>query len=161
MSRKQHSRRGILNALLLTGVGTGSAYASQRSSSAQDPSGRKPEKKVHHRNGKPGETPLFSGAVSYRDLLFLAGKGAHFQGDIRAHTAHVLDQLERELENAGSSMQKVLKVQVFLHDLADYRAMNEVFQGRFGSEPPVRTTVACAGGIPGNSLVEMDVVAYI
>jgi enamine deaminase RidA (YjgF/YER057c/UK114 family) len=39
--------------------------------------------------------------------------------------------------------------------------MNEVFQGRFGAEPPVRTTVAPAGGIPGGSLVEMDVIAYI
>ena len=58
-------------------------------------------------------------------------------------------------------MEKVLKVQVFLNDLADYKAMNEVFLGRFGPEPPVRTTVACAGGIPGDSLVEMDVIAYI
>ena len=39
--------------------------------------------------------------------------------------------------------------------------MNEVFQGRFGAEPPVRTTIAAAGGIPGNSLVEIDVIAYI
>jgi enamine deaminase RidA (YjgF/YER057c/UK114 family) len=39
--------------------------------------------------------------------------------------------------------------------------MNKVFQGRFGENPPVRTTVAAAGGIPGNSLVEMDVIAYI
>jgi 2-iminobutanoate/2-iminopropanoate deaminase len=39
--------------------------------------------------------------------------------------------------------------------------MNEVFLGRFGENPPVRTTIAAAGGIPGNSLVEMDVIAYI
>ena len=39
--------------------------------------------------------------------------------------------------------------------------MNDVFRGRFGDNPPVRTTVAPAGGIPGNSLVEMDVIAYI
>jgi 2-iminobutanoate/2-iminopropanoate deaminase len=58
-------------------------------------------------------------------------------------------------------MDKVLKVSVFLNDLKDYDAMNKVFHGRFGDNPPVRTTVAPAGGIPGHSLVEMDVIAYI
>ena len=104
---------------------------------------------------------MFSGAVSYGNLLFIAGKGAHVPGDIKAHTKIVLDELQSELENAGSSMEKVLKVTVFLNDLKDYKEMNEVFLGRFGDAPPVRTTVAPAGGIPGNSLVEMDVIAYI
>ena len=120
-----------------------------------------PTKKVHYMGEKPKSTPLFSSAVSYGNLLFLAGIGAHFEGDIKAHTKHVLDQIEKQLTNAGSSMEKVLKVSVFLNDLKDYQAMNEVFKGRFGPEPPVRTTVAPAGGIPGNSLVEMDVIAYI
>lgn len=120
-----------------------------------------PVKRVHYRGEKPKSTPLFSGAVSYGNLLFIAGKGAHFQGDIKAHTKHVLDEVQKELENAGSSMEKVLKCNVYLNDLKDYKAMNEVFQGRFGSEPPVRTTIAAAGGIPGDSLVEIDVIAYI
>jgi enamine deaminase RidA (YjgF/YER057c/UK114 family) len=118
-------------------------------------------KKVHYRGSKPDKTTLFSGAVSYGNLLFIAGKGAHYQGDIKAHTKTVLDELQAELENAGSSMEKVLKVSVFLNDIKDWASMNEVFQGRFGAEPPVRTTVAPAGGIPGGSLVEMDVIAYI
>ena len=46
-------------------------------------------------------------------------------------------------------------------DLKDYAGMNEVFLGRFGAEPGVRTTIAAAGGIPGNSLVEIDCIAYI
>lgn len=126
-----------------------------------------PKKKVHYRGGKkpdrkPGEQPpLFSGGVSYGNLLFIAGKGAHFKGDIKAHTKHVLDEVEKELVNAGSSMEKVLKCNVYLNDLKDYQAMNEVFRGRFGEEPPVRTTIAAAGGIPGDSLVEIDVIAYI
>lgn len=121
-----------------------------------------PTKKVHHMGGKkPEKTPLFSSAVSYGNLLFLAGVGAHVPGDIKAHTKIVLDQIEKQLENAGSSMDKVLKVSVFLNDLKDYKEMNEVYQGRFGDNPPVRTTVAPAGGIPGNSLVETDVMAYI
>lgn len=105
--------------------------------------------------------PLFSSAVKHGNLLFIAGKGAHFEGDIKAHTQHVLDELEKELVKNGSSMQKVLKVSVFLHDLNDYAAMNEVFRGRFGDKPPVRTTVAAYGGIPGDSLVEMDCIASI
>jgi enamine deaminase RidA (YjgF/YER057c/UK114 family) len=108
------------------------------------------------------EVPLFSGATKYNGLVFIAGKGAHFEGDIKAHTDHVLKELEKELITAGSSMEKVLKVTVFLNDIQDYKAMNEVYQGRFGKKPPVRTTVAVSkGGVPGNSLVEMDCIAYV
>ena len=120
-----------------------------------------PTKKIHRRGEAPQNTPLFNPAVSYGNLLFISGKGAHFKGDIKAHTKHVLDEIQKELENAGSSMEKVLKVNVYLNDLADYEAMNETFRGRFGPEPGVRTTIAAAGGIPGNSLVEIDVIAYI
>lgn len=106
-------------------------------------------------------TGLFNGRVAYGPLLFIAGIGHHEGNDIKVHTKSVLDQIQRSLEAAGSSMDKVLKCNVYLNDLKDYAAMNEVFRGRFGEAPPVRTTVACAGGIPGNSLVEMDVIAYI
>ena len=77
------------------------------------------------------------------------------------HTKSVLDQLEAELTKAGSSMDKVLKVNVYLHDLEDYAGMNEIFRGRFGPNPPVRTTIAAYGGIPGKSLVEIDCIAAI
>jgi len=121
-----------------------------------------PKKKVHYRGGKKPDKPgLFSGAVSYGNLLFIAGIGAHVPGDIKDHTKIVLDEVQKALENAGSSMNKVLKCNVYLNDLKDYAGMNEVFRGRFGDEPPVRTTIAAAGGIPGNSLVEIDVIAYI
>ena len=122
----------------------------------------RPVKKVHWPNGKPPEkTPLFSGAVSSGNLLFIAGIGAHFEGDIKAHTKHVLDEIQKRLESVGSSMNKVVKCNVYLNDLKDYAGMNEMFQGRFGPEPPVRTTIAAAGGIPGNSLVEIDVIAVL
>lgn len=107
------------------------------------------------------QNPLFSSAIKYGNLLFLAGKGAHFEGDIKAHTKHVLDELEKELIKNGSSMDKVLKVNVYLHDLQDYTAMNEVYRGRFGKVPPVRTTVATYGGVPGDSLVEIDCIAAV
>lgn len=107
------------------------------------------------------EVPLFSSARTFGDLVFIAGKGAHFEGDITAHTKHVLDEIQRELEKAGSSMNQVLKANVYLNDLKDYKAMNDVFRGKFGPNPPVRTTIAAAAGIPGDSLVEIDCIAYI
>ncbi|MDJ1500842.1 RidA family protein [Xanthocytophaga agilis] len=119
-----------------------------------------PEKEVNNVT-MYDDVPLFSGSTKFGNLVFIAGKGAHFEGDIKAHTDHVLKELEAELKKAGSSMEKVLKVSVFLHDLNDYKAMNEVFKGRFGNKPPVRTTVAVYGGVPGDSLVEMDCIAYI
>src|SRR5947208_15829264 len=144
------NRRNVLKAAVAAAAGAASAQAQTG-----------PTKKVHYRGAKPAKPPLFSGAVSYGNLLFIAGKGAHFKGDIKAHTKHVLDEIQKELENAGSSMEKVLQCRVFLADLKDYNGMNEEFKGRFGDNPPVRTTIAAAGGIPGNSLVEIDVVAYI
>ena len=157
---KKTNRRGF--------IGRGAAVAAAEAASAtparaasQAPAD-KPVKKVHYRSGKkPEKTPLFNSTVSYGNLLFIAGVGYHEQGDIKVHTKGVLDQIQRQLESVGSSMEKVLKCNVYLNDLKDYAAMNEVFLGRFGDEPPVRTTIAAAGGIPGNSLVEIDVIATL
>lgn len=108
------------------------------------------------------DIPLFSGAVRHGNTLYIAGKGAHTEPfEIKAHTEIVLQELQKELEKNGSSMEQVLKVNVYLADLGDYKAMNEVFRGRFGKNPPVRTTVATYGGVPGNSLVEMDCIAAV
>ncbi len=107
------------------------------------------------------EVPLFSSAVKQGGFVFIAGIGAHFEGDIKAHTEHVLNEMEKQLKNAGSSMDKVVKVNVYLHDLNDYKAMNETYRGRFGNKPPVRTTVAVFGGVPGDSLVEIDCIAAV
>jgi len=105
------------------------------------------------------DVPLFSSAVTYGNLVFLSGKGAHIDGGIKAQTEHVLNELDLELRKNGSSMEKVLKVNVYLHDLEDFQALNEVYRGKFGDQPPVRTTIATYGGIPGGSLVEIDCIA--
>jgi enamine deaminase RidA (YjgF/YER057c/UK114 family) len=159
-------RRKILKAAAASAIAAPAAKAAAGKSKSTEPQAESPKKKVHYPGGKkperkPGEKPpLFSGAVSYGNLLYIAGKGAHFEGDIKAHTKHVLDEIEKELVNAGSSMDKVLKCNVYLAKGEDYAAMNEVFRGRFGEEPPVRTTIAAAW-VPGASLVEIDVIAYI
>src|SRR5437868_14817428 len=116
METQMNNRRSFMKAGVVAAAATGAAKA-------QDG----PRKKVHYRGEKPKDTPLFSGAVSYGNLLFIAGKGYHKPGDIKEHTKNVLDEIQAELENAGSSMEKVLQARVFLHDLNDYKGMNEVF----------------------------------
>ncbi len=147
-------RRTALKKILASLVGfTGISLAAKANNNADD------EKEVGSIEYNQ-DVPLFSGHVKHGGLVYIAGKGAHFEGDIKAHTDHVLKELEAELKKAGSSMDKVLKVNVYLNDIADYQAMNEVYKGRFGKNPPVRTTVAVAkGGVPGNSLVEIDCIA--
>jgi len=120
------------------------------------------EEKTAHNIVNQDDVPLFSGHTKFKGMVYIAGKGAHFEGDIKAHTDHVLKELEKELILAGSSIEKVLKVTVYLNDIKDYQGMNEVFKGRFGNKPPVRSTVAVAkGGVPGDSLVEMDCIAFV
>jgi len=158
-SRRSFIRRGAAAAAAATAATLPATAAGQTSSSSQSDN---PVKKVHYRNGKkPEKTPLFNGTVSYGNLVFIAGVGYHSEGDIKVHTKAVLDQIQQQLESVGSSMEKVLKCNVYLNDLKDYAGMNEMFQGRFGPEPPVRTTIAAAGGIPGNSLVEIDCIACL
>jgi 2-iminobutanoate/2-iminopropanoate deaminase len=164
---EQQSRRNLLkNAAKAAAAVTGGVVLTE---TAKAQTTGKLEKKSYSRKSStdkapatPAKAPLFSSAVSYGNLLFLAGVGAHFKGTIEEHTKHVLDELEQNLINAGSSMEKVLKVNVYLNDLKDYAAMNSVYAtGKWGATPPVRTTVAPAGGIPGDSLVEIDMIAYI
>jgi 2-iminobutanoate/2-iminopropanoate deaminase len=149
-------RRSILKKILASAAGI-SVFGLAKASPAESS-----EKEVNNVT-EYQDVPLFSGSTKLGNMVFVAGKGAHVEPfEIKAHTEIVLKELENELKKAGSSMEKVLKVNVYLNDIADYQGMNEVYKGRFGKKPPVRTTVAVAkGGVPGNSLVEMDCVAYI
>ncbi len=79
--------------------------------------------------------------------------------NVAAATTYLLDQVEKELLHAGSSMEKVLKVVVYLRDINDYVAMNEAYVGRFGKNPPARTTIEAK--LPRNSVVGFDVTAYL
>src|SRR5713101_6411946 len=115
------NRRAFMKAGVVASLAAGAAGAAQAE--------ERPQKRVHYRGEKPKNPPLFSGAVSYGNLLFIAGKGYHKEGDIKVHTKNVLDDLQAELENAGSSMEKVLQCRVFLNDLKDYKGMNEMFMG--------------------------------
>src|SRR6185503_6496456 len=100
-TNKMKNRRAFMKAGVAAAAAAGAANAQTRM-----------EKKVHYRAGKPAKADLFNQAVSYGNLLFIAGKGYHKPGDIKEHTKHVLDEIQAELENAGSSMEKVLQCRV-------------------------------------------------
>jgi enamine deaminase RidA (YjgF/YER057c/UK114 family) len=164
---ERQSRRGLIKnaakaALAVTAGASVSNSSNAQQSKEMEKRSYPPKTQADKVPTTPAKAPLFSSAVSYGNLLFLAGVGAHFKGTIEEHTKHVLEELEKNLINAGSSMDKVLKVNVYLNDLKDYAAMNSVYAtGKWGTIPPVRTTVAPAGGIPGDSLIEIDLIAYI
>lgn len=153
-------RRSVLKKLVASVAGIAGVSAAAKAAGAsvtETGSGEKEAGNITYEQ----QVPLFSGHTKHNGLVYIAGKGAHVAPfEIKAHTEIVLKELEAELIKAGSSMDKVLKVNVYLNDIADYKGMNEVYKGRFGAKPPVRTTVAVAkGGVPGDSLVEMDCIA--
>jgi reactive intermediate/imine deaminase len=117
-------------------------------------------KKVYRAGPKPATPPAYSTGVSFGNLLFLSGIICRTPGDIKAHTEFVLGEMKKQLEAAGSSMEKVLRCTVFLADMKDFAPMNEVYSGKFGEDPPTRSTIAAAG-IPANSLIEIDAIAFI
>lgn len=119
----------------ITGTGMGAQAVTQAS-------------KAELTAGPVQDIPLYSKFKKQRTLVFISGIGALFEGGIKAHTDHVLAELEKTLKEAGFFMDKVLKVNVYLHGLNDYKAMNEAYKGHFGSKPPVRTTVAVYRGVP-------------
>ena len=106
--------------------------------------------------------PPYSPELAYGNMVFISGKGVGvgFQGDITAQVTRTIDNVEESLKAAGSSMQKVLKVNVYLTDIRHFEAMNAVYRARFGPEFPTRTTIAGAI-LPDGGMVEIDCVAYI
>jgi 2-iminobutanoate/2-iminopropanoate deaminase len=97
-------------------------------------------------------------------LVFCAGqialdpRGELVPGDIRAQTRQVLENLAAVLEAAGSSLDRVVKTTVFLVDIGEFGAFNEVYGGYFPNEPPARATVQVAA-LPRGARVEIDAIA--
>ncbi len=117
-------------------------------------------KKSHFKDGRPtdGKAPLYSPAVTCNGFVFVSGTGKIDGGTIQEQTKYVLDSIEANLKHVGSSMAKAVKCNVYLSDIKNYGPMNETFRGRFGDNPPARTTVAVAA-IPFGCLVEIEVIA--
>ena len=107
----------------------------------------------------------YSQAIATGDLIFCAGQGAidaatgeSRTGDVTAETELTLDNLSAVLAAAGSDLGHVVKTTVFLTDMADFVAMNEVYAKRFGTHRPARSTVGVAA-LPRGFRVEIECVA--
>jgi 2-iminobutanoate/2-iminopropanoate deaminase len=108
----------------------------------------------------------YSQAIVAGDLVFCAGQlgldpktRQIVGGDIKEQTRRVLDNLAAVLEAAGSSLDRVTKTTVFLEDISEFAAMNEVYAERFGAHRPARSTVQVAK-LPGTGgRVEIECIA--
>jgi 2-iminobutanoate/2-iminopropanoate deaminase len=103
-----------------------------------------------------GELP-FSAATKADGLIYVSGTLA-LEGDIKAQTKSVIDQISQTLTKAGSSLPMVAAVHVYLKNASDFAAMNEVYRTYWPKDPPVRTTIV-ADLVRANALVEMSMVA--
>jgi enamine deaminase RidA (YjgF/YER057c/UK114 family) len=116
--------------------------------------------------GKPAEgNQMITPIVIHNGVAYIAGVGAHDTGpaeswEIGAHTTKVLDNIKKLVEAAGSNMDNVVQLTVFLAKIDYYDGMNKVFKTYFPHGGPARTTVAVAA-LPGNSLVEINCVAAL
>ena len=107
----------------------------------------------------------YSQAIRANGLIFCSGQVALdpatnqlVQHDVSAQTDRVLSNLAAVLQQAGSSLDKVVKTTVFLKNMGDFAAMNETYAKFFTSSPPARSTVEVAR-LPKDVLVEIDVIA--
>ena len=109
----------------------------------------------------------YSQAVRAGNLLFVSGQvpidpatGALIEGDIAAHTHRVMRNLTAILEAAGASMDNVVRCTVYLADMNDFAAMNEVYGSYFSQPAPARATIQ-AVRLPKDARVEIDVIASL
>lgn len=161
----KNTRRNFL-AAAVPAAALGAPLAVQASARQTSAAGPPARKRTYRKMTPTSKTvkgePLYSPEVSFGNLVFVSGKGGGVKAapDVTAQTRSVLDQIEESLKIAGSSMDKVLKVNVYLTDMKNFEGMNQAYIGRFGPEPPVRTTVSIVA-VPDGSLVEIDCIAHI
>ncbi len=117
--------------------------------------------------GAPAAIGPYSQAVRAGDFLYASGQipldpvtGTITEGGITAQTHQVFQNLAAVLTAGGASFDRVVKTTVYLADMADFGAMNEVYAGYFGTHAPARATIQAAG-LPRNVRVEIDLVAFL
>jgi len=115
--------------------------------------------------GAPKAIGPYSQGIIAGGLVFTAGQvaidpatGDVVPGGIAEQTARVMENLGAILQAAGSGLDRVVKTTVFLTDMADFAAMNEVYAKAFGSHRPARSTVAVSG-LPKGVKVEIEAIA--
>ena len=115
----------------------------------------------------PAAIGPYSQAIRAGDFLFVSGQipldpatGALVDGDVRAQTRRVLENLAAVVAAGGASLDRVVKTTVYLVDMNDFPAMNEVYATFFGAPAPARATVQ-VGRLPKDVRVEIDAVAHL
>jgi len=115
----------------------------------------------------PAAIGPYSQAIKTGDFVFASGQipidpqtGEFVAGGIREQTDRVLKNLAAVLEAAGTGLDQVVKTTVFLADMGDFAAMNEVYGRFFTDVPPARATVAAAG-LPRDARVEIEAIALV
>lgn len=127
-----------------------------------------PEKHRVHSDNAPKAIGPYSQAIIVGDLVYTAGQiplspttGAIVGTTIEEQTRQVMENLKAVLEEAGSSLDKVVKTTVFLANLSDFAKLNAVYGEYFtGDTPPARSTVQVAA-LPRGALVEIECVAIV
>ncbi len=124
------------------------------------------EKVVISTNTAPAAIGPYSQAIRIGNLVFVSGQipifpasGEIVQGNIKVQTRQVLENLRRILEAADSSLDKVVKTTIFMKDLNDYTAINEVYKEFFPNKPPARAAVQAAR-LPKDVDIEIEAVAF-
>src|SRR6266446_4520231 len=106
----------------------------------------------------------YSQAIKANGFVFCSGQtpmdpsGNVVEGGVAEQTERALNNIEAILKAAGSGMDKVVRCGVFLKNMGDFAAMNDVYKGHFPAPPPARTTIEAAR-LPKDVLVEIDVIA--
>jgi 2-iminobutanoate/2-iminopropanoate deaminase len=127
------------------------------------------EKEIIRTDRAPGpfQGAPYNQAIRVGDLVFVAGQlgvslesGELVGAGVAEQTEQALANMEAILEAAGSSLDRLVKTTVFLVDLADFGAMNEVYARRVGDRPPARSTVEIAG-LPTGARVEIEAIAHV
>jgi 2-iminobutanoate/2-iminopropanoate deaminase len=113
----------------------------------------------------PAAIGPYSQAIILDGMIYCSGQigldpasGQLVEGDVRAQTERAVQNLAAVLEAAGSSLANVVKTTVFLTNMGNFAAMNEVYATFFGDEPPARSTVAVAE-LPKGAQVEIEAIA--
>lgn len=112
----------------------------------------------------PFQGAPYSQAIAHGGLVFVSGQvgvdpgGNMVEGGIAEQTEQVMKNLSAILEAAGTSLQNVVKATIFLADLGDFQAMNEVYARHMGDEPPARATFQVAA-LPAGAVVEIEMIA--
>ena len=124
------------------------------------------EKSVISTNNAPAAIGPYSQAIKVGNLVFISGQipiipatGEILRGDIKLQTKQVLENLKNILDAAGSCIDNVVKTTVFMKDLNDYTAINDVYKEFFTDKPPARAAVQAAR-LPRDVGVEIEAIAF-